>query len=173
MRLVVEFECRPRSFLTVARSSENAIRILIFNQISDERDGAVVLEHLAASLRDFPIQHVIFAGYDARQEFLSETGKNTRFHAAMQTYRSLVVPRVPVLEPSPAGAEAEQFGEIWRRFQKDSQIIFAPDIQNALDSVRKLGVESAKTQTLITGSLHLVGGALFSLNRNLSGSSSV
>lgn len=57
--------------------SEHAVRILIFNQISDERDSAAVLERLASSLKDCPIQHVIFAGYDPHAEFGSGTGRQT------------------------------------------------------------------------------------------------
>lgn len=50
---------------------------MIFNQISDERDSAAVLERLASSLKDCPIQHVIFAGYDPHAEFGSGTGRQT------------------------------------------------------------------------------------------------
>lgn len=50
---------------------------MIFNQISDERDSAEVLERLAGSLKDCPIQHVIFAGYDPHAEFGSGTGRQT------------------------------------------------------------------------------------------------
>lgn len=58
------------------------------------------------------------------------------------------------------------FGEIWKRFHQNSRILYEPNIQKALDSARKIGTEAGGMQTLITGSQHLVGGALFSLNYN-------
>ena len=47
--------------------------------------------------------------------------------------------------------------------------MFEPDIPSALDSARKLGVDVEEAHVLITGSLHLVGGALFYLQQRLSG----
>lgn len=56
------------------------------------------------------------------------------------------------------------FGEIWERFHHNSHISYEPNIQKALDSARKIGTEARGMQTLVTGSQHLVGAALFSLN---------
>jgi folylpolyglutamate synthase len=56
------------------------------------------------------------------------------------------------------------FGEIWKRFHKGSHILYEPNIQGALDSARKLGTAAGGMHTLVTGSQHLVGGALYSLN---------
>jgi hypothetical protein len=56
------------------------------------------------------------------------------------------------------------FGEIWKSFHSNSRILYEPNIQQALDSARKIGTEAGGMHTLITGSQHLVGGALFSLN---------
>lgn len=61
-------------------------------------------------------------------------------------------------------ASQEAFGEIWERFHPNSSISHEPNIQKALDSARKIGTEAGGMQTLITGSQHLVGAALFSLN---------
>ena len=58
------------------------------------------------------------------------------------------------------------FGEIWKRFHKGSNILYEPNIQKALDCARKLGTEAGGMHTLITGSQHLVGGALYSLNKH-------
>lgn len=44
----------------------------------------------------------------------------------------------------------EAFGEMWRRFHADSDIHYKPDIEQALESVRKLGAESESLDTLIT-----------------------
>jgi folylpolyglutamate synthase len=56
------------------------------------------------------------------------------------------------------------FGEIWKRFHQNSRIRYEPNIQKALDSARKIGTEAGGMQALITGSQHLIGAALFSLN---------
>jgi hypothetical protein len=59
----------------------------------------------------------------------------------------------------------EAFGEIWKRFHEESRILYEPNVQKALDSARKLGMEVGGMHTLVTGSQHLVGGALYSLNK--------
>ena len=57
--------------------AQHATKILIFNQASNERDSIPVLENLAAGLKDVPIQHVIFAGYNPDQEFDTDEGKTS------------------------------------------------------------------------------------------------
>lgn len=59
------------------------------------------------------------------------------------------------------------FGEIWKRFHKESHILYEPDVQKALDSARKLGMAAGGMHMLVTGSQHLVGGALDSLDKYL------
>jgi folylpolyglutamate synthase len=61
-------------------------------------------------------------------------------------------------------ASQKAFGETWERFHHSSRISYEPNIQKALDSARKIGTEAKGMQTLVTGSQHLVGAALFSLN---------
>lgn len=65
------------------------------------------------------------------------------------------------------------FGEIWKRFHQNSEILYEPNIQKALDSARKIGTEARGMQTLITGSQHLVGAALHSLDSYASDKGSV
>jgi folylpolyglutamate synthase len=55
------------------------------------------------------------------------------------------------------------FGDIWKRSHPNSRILYEPNVQKALNSARKIGTEAGGMQTLITGSQHLVGAALFSL----------
>jgi folylpolyglutamate synthase len=52
------------------------------------------------------------------------------------------------------------YSEIWKRTQPDTNILFEPTIQGALETARKIGREYGGMQTLVTGSLRLVGGAL-------------
>jgi hypothetical protein len=48
--------------------------MLIFSQISDQRDGAAVFERLAASLAGSGIQYVIFTTYERDQSSNSGIG---------------------------------------------------------------------------------------------------
>lgn len=59
------------------------------------------------------------------------------------------------------------FGEIWRTFHQDSQILYKHNVAQALDAVRQLVGEGGSSHTLVTGIQHLVGGALFSLETPL------
>lgn len=51
-------------------------RILIFSQVSEQRDAAIVLERLATALGTVHIHHVIFTLYDPEQDFDSTTGEH-------------------------------------------------------------------------------------------------
>ncbi|KAF2869244.1 putative tetrahydrofolylpolyglutamate synthase [Massariosphaeria phaeospora] len=118
------------------------VRILIFSQVSEQRDAAIVLERLATTLSTIHIHHVIFTLYDPEQDFDSATAMVAKSEDASQ----------------------KAFGEIWKRFHQNSCILYESNIQKALDSAREIGAKAGGMQTLITGSQHLVGGALFSLN---------
>jgi len=61
--------------LNISTSYSPVTRILIFSQISDQRDGAAVLECLAKSLyrSGIPMQHVIFTTYEQTQENTSNS----------------------------------------------------------------------------------------------------
>jgi hypothetical protein len=61
-------------FTNVHRAS--LIRILIFSQVSEQRDAKIVLERLATALSTIHIHHVIFTLYDPEQDFDSTTGKD-------------------------------------------------------------------------------------------------
>jgi folylpolyglutamate synthase len=52
------------------------------------------------------------------------------------------------------------YAEIWKRAQPASTIFFEPTIQGALEMARKIGKDHGSMQALVTGSQHLVGGAL-------------
>ncbi|KAF2085297.1 folylpolyglutamate synthase [Saccharata proteae CBS 121410] len=110
-------------------------RILIFSQISDQRDSTLVLECLARALGNVDIHHVIFTLYTSGQDFESES----------QTGDSV-------------------YRKIWKMTHDESIISFAPNAQEALASAREIGAANGGMSTLITGSQHLVGGALFHLN---------
>ena len=56
--------------------------------------------------------------------------------------------------------DQQMYAEIWKRAQPDTSIFFEPTIQGALETARKIGKDHGSMQSLITGSQHLVGGAL-------------
>ena len=56
-------------------SSASPVRILIFSQISKQRDAKLVLERLATTLSPIHIDHAIFTLYDPQQDLDSPPGK--------------------------------------------------------------------------------------------------
>lgn len=53
--------------------------------------------------------------------------------------------------------------DIWRRYQKDSEIIMEPSVQSAVETVTRISEGDVRAMTLVTGSLHLVGSVLWHL----------
>ena len=127
------------------------------------RDGTKLFETLSASLKGFTIQHVILADYDPRQDYNSVNRKIQDANSDAQP-RSQPIPG-PISEPLALSGMKKDFENTWCRFQKDSQVFFEPTVQDAMETVRRLGADSGGMQILITGSLHLVAGALFSLSQ--------
>ena len=54
----------------------------------------------------------------------------------------------------------ELYSDVWRRIDPDAIIASEQSIQGALNLARTIGEQRNGMQTLVTGSLHLVGGAL-------------
>ena len=50
--------------------------------------------------------------------------------------------------------------DIWKRIDPEAVVVSEPAIEGALKFARSIGEENGGMETLITGSLHLVGGAL-------------
>ncbi|RMJ11948.1 hypothetical protein CDV36_008391 [Fusarium kuroshium] len=123
---------------------DNPTRTLIFGQVSNQRDGVAVLQRLAAVLCRVKIHHVIFALYDPKQGFDFES--------------------TPDMIPGPETVSQRVYGEAWKRLHRNSHVLYEPNVQQALDTARKLGAAAGGMQALITGSQHLVGAALFHLN---------
>jgi folylpolyglutamate synthase len=131
--------------------------MLIFSQITDQRDGAAVFERLATSLVGSGIQYAIFTTYERGQDFDSRIG--TYAYVAILTFprANCDLDRQPKILEMPS---RDVYSAIWKRTQPNANILFEPTIQGALEIARKIGKEHGSMQTLITGSLRLVGGAL-------------
>lgn len=53
------------------------------------------------------------------------------------------------------------FADRWKSLDPAANVLLIPSIEEAINTARGFGVEGGpKVQALITGSLHLVGGAL-------------
>ncbi|KAJ8118410.1 hypothetical protein OPT61_g620 [Boeremia exigua] len=111
----------------------DAVRILIFSQVSEQRDSTVVLEQLANDLSSVHIHHVIFTNYDPQQDFESATAMTVK----------------------PDDTSYATFGKIWKKYHKGSHILFEPNVDEALNTARKLGAEVGGMHTLVTGNTHI------------------
>ncbi|KAH7078495.1 folylpolyglutamate synthase [Paraphoma chrysanthemicola] len=119
-------------------------RILIFSQITEQRDATVVLERLASTLSTIRIHHVIFTIYDPQQDFSSTSAVASNSEVKPQ----------------------EIFVDIWKKYQPESHVLCEPNVQAALKSARQIGEKAGGMHTLITGSQHLVGAVLFAFNHD-------
>ncbi|MCJ1377182.1 hypothetical protein MMC17_000274 [Xylographa soralifera] len=112
-------------------------RILIFSHIS-RRNGSALLKGVAAALREAGIHldHVIFSTYEVRQ---NTTGSD-RFDSN-ETFQ-------------------QDYAEVWKAISPEVEFSVKPTIEEALERAREIGKRGRGMQTLVTGSLYLVGGTL-------------
>ncbi|RFU26342.1 hypothetical protein B7463_g9997, partial [Scytalidium lignicola] len=119
------------------------VRILIFSQITTERDDVAVFKRLVTALRGSGIQYVIFTTYNQGNGSDRTIG--------------------PPLKVSELPSQ-DAFSEMWKETYPDTQIIIQPTIKGAMDNAREIGKRFGGMQVLVTGSQHLIGGALQLLN---------
>lgn len=62
--------------------------------------------------------------------------------------------------PVPYPEVPEAYAARWRELDSGANVSTASSIEEAVDAARRIGIRSDGMQTLVTGSLHLVGGAL-------------
>lgn len=53
----------------------------------------------------------------------------------------------------------------WKKIDRDAVVLCTPTIDEALKKAREIGDQYGSMRTLVTGSLHLVSGALYLLNK--------
>ncbi|KAF8426995.1 putative tetrahydrofolylpolyglutamate synthase [Tirmania nivea] len=130
--------------LSVKHAVECLPRILIFTHISDQRDGQALLETLASCIKNNNMwpEYVIFTTYQERQDGSTRIDKNVKIP-------NTSIPNLLAL-----------YCEIWSKIDPDAVIVSETAIEGALKFARSIGEENGGMDTLITGSLHLVGGAL-------------
>ncbi|RAK99394.1 folylpolyglutamate synthase [Aspergillus ibericus CBS 121593] len=119
-------------------------RVLIFSHFSEERDGRVLVECLAHALsaRGAKPEHVIFTTYNERDDGTSRLDK------------TLKVPEKPFPDL------CSVYAAVWSRLDPEAIVSSKPTIEAAIRLAEQIAAESGGAQCFVTGSLHLVGGAL-------------
>ncbi|KEY72697.1 hypothetical protein S7711_02486 [Stachybotrys chartarum IBT 7711] len=123
------------------RTSPSVKRSLIFSQISEQRDSTVVLEQLATILKSVRIDDAIFTLYSPDHDYDAGTGSKPR-----------------------KSDSQEIFGNIWKNIHSNCKVHYEKDVRSAMDLAKRIGAEADQVHTLVTGSQHLVGGALHYLH---------
>ncbi|KAI1321403.1 folylpolyglutamate synthase [Xylariaceae sp. FL0255] len=120
-------------------------RILIFGQISEEREALGVLEELAQALKALPFDHILFTVFSNGKPLGGFKGSETASNINHQKHE----------------AEVLEFATMWPQYQPKSKIHVEANLEDALYHARELGKASGGSMhALVTGSLHLVGGTL-------------
>ncbi|KAK1148183.1 hypothetical protein N8T08_010828 [Aspergillus melleus] len=124
--------------------SPQKCRVLIFSHFSEERDGVQLLECIARTLleNDAKPDHVIFTTYQEREDGTSRIDK------------TLKVPETPF--PDLCGI----YSSLWKAFDPQATVSTDPSIEGAIKQAKTIAAEEDGVHVLVTGSLHLVGGAL-------------
>ncbi|KAL9119008.1 MAG: hypothetical protein Q9187_004435, partial [Circinaria calcarea] len=113
-----------------------------------QRDGGALLKCIAQALQEdgVGVQHVIFSTYKKTQDGTTKT--ETSFES-------------PELLASQSLQES--YVEVWKGIDPGVRVSIEPTIEGALELARRIGNRGKGMQALVTGSLHLVGGALWLL----------
>ncbi|KAH9888679.1 folylpolyglutamate synthase [Xylariomycetidae sp. FL2044] len=114
-------------------------RVLIFAQVSNERNSLDVLRQLALSLTDTHFDHVVLTCYDKGEP--RDKGVEG-LHGS--THEKLL----------------QEFAGVWRSLHPDATIHLKADIESAISLTESLPIDSEGLQVFVTGSLHLVGDSL-------------
>ncbi|KAI1169962.1 folylpolyglutamate synthase [Nemania sp. FL0916] len=144
------------------QSSSQTRRALIFAQVSQERDSSDVFKALALALKNIRFDHVVLARYNKGSSTDTDTESQLRSVPALHR------PPNPLLHPflSPIVFLEllliinSDFAIIWRGVQPDSAIHLESSVEDAMNVTEGLAADSESFQIFVTGSLHLVGGAL-------------
>ena len=106
------------------------------------------------------IQNVIFTTYNAHRPTRNNSlSLRTKLYSRILT----AIPGVstPGLNSGDLLQVQENYAQVWRKFDPKANILIEPSIRGALQQARRIGdLDGGAMQTLITGSLYLVGGAL-------------
>jgi folylpolyglutamate synthase len=105
------------------------------------------------------MQYAIFTTYERDQDSDSRNGMHIYVASLEFPFADSSSDPQPKIPEMPS-QDQQMYAEIWKRAQPGTSILFEPTIPGALEIARKIGKDHGSMQTLITGSQHLVGGAL-------------
>ena len=148
--------------LTISRNIVPPTRILIFSHFS-ERDGTALLRCIAKCLQDnnLQMQHVILSTYDERRDGRTSIGICSCSHVRIEHELILSVDRNLKNRFSPE--VQERYAKVWKTIDHHVTVSCERTIEGALHRAKEIGAQNDGMQTLVTGSLHLVSGALYFL----------
>ncbi|PYH97323.1 folylpolyglutamate synthase [Aspergillus ellipticus CBS 707.79] len=128
---------------TCALETRNC-RILIFSHFSEERDGVTLVECLAEALSKHGAMpdYVIFTTYEEREDGTTRIDK------------TLKIPETPFPDL------CSVYTSLWKGVDSNAIVSNSPTIEGAITLAKEISAERSGAQILVTGSLHLVGGAL-------------
>ena len=104
------------------------------------------------------MQHVVFSTYDERRDGRTRIGicscsnikdRNELIPSADRNLKNRFSPEVQ-----------ECYAEVWKSLDPKATVSRERTIEGALHRAREIGDQNEGMQTLVTGSLHLVSGAL-------------
>ncbi|KAJ5537512.1 hypothetical protein N7494_006991 [Penicillium frequentans] len=119
-------------------------RVLIFSHFSEERDGVDLVKCLAYALSkpDVTPDHVIFTTYHEREDGTTRIDK------------TLKVPETPFPDLCAI------YSSLWKGIHPQATVSIEPTIEAAIRAAELMSARQGGMQAFVTGSLHLVGGAL-------------
>lgn len=135
--------------------------VLIFSHFSEERDAAALLKCLAhALLKHNAIpDHVIFTTYNERKDGSTRIGNYikkaaVRYRANYFSDKTLKVPQTPFPD------FCTIYSSLWKTMHPSATVSIESTIEGAIRLAEQISVQQGGMQVFVTGSLHLVGGAL-------------
>ena len=136
--------------------------IIIFSHISSERDGATLLRCIASTLyeRQASIQYLIISTYVQRLDGVQDDGELAALTLLLSLLSHLHLDQSFRHTDQPFSTEKqEQYFDAWRSIFPETHMAFELTVEGALNLARSFD-QGSGTQTLVTGSLYLIGSAL-------------
>ncbi|KAF9882760.1 hypothetical protein FE257_005308 [Aspergillus nanangensis] len=119
-------------------------RVLIFSHFNEDRDGVALVKNIAQALTKHNArpEYVIFTTYDEREDGSTRIDKNLKEpETPFPDYRTI-------------------YSSLWNEIDPQAAVSSESTIEGAIKAALEIGHRNGGMQVLVTGSLHLVGGAL-------------
>ena len=120
------------------------------------------MECLARSLFDNGIQPqlVIFTTCNERLNGTTRLGKTPMYAMRLHCRYWNQLDKTFKIPETPFPNFPVIYANLWKRLDPEAEVLIETTIEGALNLAKKIGEKSGGMQTLVTGSLHMVGGAL-------------